>query len=319
MHFLHSLAICALMLAATHLRAQEIPEDIRILVPLTAGSSLDARARIIADAIGKRLKRRVIVENRAGAGGTLGTSMVARSRPDGSILLFNNNSHVISPHIYADIGYDPIKDFVPVAQAYVSGLVLVAHPDFGVNSLKELVAKARNSPQPPSYASSGTGGVPHLAMELFLSSAGIKLLHIPYKGDGQALTDVLAGRVPLLMSGYQVVLPHIQSGRLRALAITSRTRVAILPDVPTIAQSGYPDYVLDAWAGFFAPVGTPAAVVAKLNREIAAALATPALRELLAATGAQTVGTPPGAFADYVVQEWRTYGKLVRELQLKAQ
>ena len=132
MHFLHSLAICALMLAATHLRAQEIPEDIRILVPLTAGSSLDARARIIADAIGKRLKRRVIVENRAGAGGTLGTSMVARSRPDGSILLFNNNSHVISPHIYADIGYDPIRDFVPVAQAYVSGLVLVAHPCWGL-------------------------------------------------------------------------------------------------------------------------------------------------------------------------------------------
>ncbi len=319
MHQLRSLTAGALLLAATQLQSQELPADIRIIVPLAAGSSLDARARISADALGKRLNRRVIVENRAGAGGTLASAVAARAKPDGSMLVFNNNSHVISPHIYTEAGYDPVKDFVPVAQAYFSGLVLVAHPDFGVNSLKELVAKARSAPQPPSYASSGTGGVPHLAMELLLSKAGVKMLHIPYKGDGQALTDVLSGRVPVLMSGYQVVLPHIRAGKLRALAVTSRTRVSILPDVPTIAQSGYPDYVLEAWAGFFAPAGTSAAVVAKLNREISAALATPALQELLTSTGAQAVSTSPEEFAAFVVQEWITYGKLVRELKLKAQ
>ncbi len=319
MHQLRSLAASALLLAATQLQSQELPADIRIIVPLAAGSSLDARARISADALGKRLNRRVIVENRAGAGGTLASAVAARAKPDGSMLVFNNNSHVISPHIYTEAGYDPVKDFVPVAQAYFSGLVLVAHPDFGVNSLKELVAKARSAPQPPSYASSGTGGVPHLAMELLLSKAGVKMLHIPYKGDGQALTDVLSGRVPVLMSGYQVVLPHIRAGKLRALAVTSRTRVSILPDVPTIAQSGYPDYVLEAWAGFFAPAGTSPAVVAKLNREISAALATPALQELLTSTGAQAVSTLPEEFAAFVMQEWITYGKLVRELKLKAQ
>ncbi len=319
MHQLRSLAASALLLAATQLQSQELPADIRIIVPLAAGSSLDARARISADALGKRLNRRVIVENRAGAGGTLASAVAARAKPDGSMLVFNNNSHVISPHIYTEAGYDPVKDFVPVAQAYFSGLVLVAHPDFGVNSLKELVAKARSALQPPSYASSGTGGVPHLAMELLLSKAGVKMLHIPYKGDGQALTDVLSGRVPVLMSGYQVVLPHIRAGKLRALAVTSRTRVSILPDVPTIAQSGYPDYVLEAWAGFFAPAGTSPAVVAKLNREISAALATPALQELLTSTGAQAVSTLPEEFAAFVMQEWITYGKLVRELKLKAQ
>ena len=310
-------AACVLMLAAGWLRAEGLPDELHILVPVTAGSSLDARARVIADAIGQRLKRRVIVENRSGAGGTIGALAVARSRPDGSTLLFTNNSHVISPHIYPSTGYDPIKDFVAVAQAYVSGMVLVAHPDLQVASLKELVTLARGQSQPPSYASSGTGGLPHLATELFKAVAGIDLLHIPYRGDGQALTDVLAGRVPLMMSGYVVALPHIRAGKLRALAVTSRQRAEILPEVPTILESGYPAYTLDTWTGFFVPARTPAGVVARLNREIAAALATPAVQAQLAATGAQAAVTSPAEFAAFVRQEWKTYGELVRKLQLK--
>ncbi len=305
-----------LLLAATWLRAEGLPDEIRIVVPVTAGSSLDARARVIADAIGQRLKRRIIVENRSGAGGTIGALAVARSRPDGSTLLFTNNSHVVSPHIYPSAGYDPVKDFAPVAQAYVSGMVLVAHPDLKVGSLKELVALARGQPQAPSYASSGAGGLPHLATELFKQVAGIDLLHIPYRGDGQALTDVLAGRVPLMMSGYVVALPHIQAGKLRALAVTSRQRADILPQVPTIAESGYQTYVLDTWTGFFAPARTSTEVVAELNREIAAALATPAVREHLAATGAQAAVTSPAEFAAFVREEWGSYGKLVRKLKL---
>ena len=305
-----------LLLAATWLRAEGLPDDIRIVVPVTAGSSLDARARVIADAIGQRLKRRVIVDNRPGAGGTIGALAVARSKPDGSTLLFTNNSHVVSPHIYSSAGYDPIKDFVPVGQAYVSGMVLVAHPDLQVGSLKELVALARGQQKAPSYASSGTGGLPHLATELFKQVAGIDLLHIPYRGDGQALTDVLAGRVPLMMSGYVVALPHIQAGKLRALAVTSRQRADILPEVPTIVESGYPTYALDTWTGFFAPSGTSAEVVARLHPDLAAALATPAVREHLAATGAQAAVTSPAAFAVFVRGEWESYGKLVRKLKL---
>jgi tripartite-type tricarboxylate transporter receptor subunit TctC len=309
-------AACVLVLAATWLRAEGLPNEIRVIVPVTAGSSLDARARVIADAIGQRLKRRVIVENRPGAGGTIGALAVARSKPDGSTLLFTNNSHVVSPHVYANPGYDPIKDFAPVAQAYISGMVLVAHPSLQVGSLKELVALARGQTQPPGYASSGTGGLPHLATEMFKQVAGIELLHVPYRGDGQALTDVLAGRVPLMMSGYVVATPHIRAGKLRALAVTSPRRAEILPEVPTIAESGYPTYQLDTWTGFFAPAGTPAAVIDQLNHEIAAALATPAVQTQLAATGAEAAVTSPAEFAAFVRQEWETYGKLVRKLRL---
>ena len=307
---------CVLVLAATWVRAEGLPNEIRILVPVTAGSSLDARARVIAEAIGQRLKQRVIVDNRPGAGGTIGALAVARSKPDGSTLLFTNNSHVISPHIYPSAGYDPIKDFAPVTQAYVSGMVLVAHPSLQVASLKELVALARGPSQPPSYASSGNGSLPHLATELFKQIAGIDMLHVPYRGDGQALADVLAGRVPVMMSGYVVAFPHIKAGKLRALAVTSRQRAAILPEVPTIVEAGYPAYALDTWTGFFVPAGTPAELVDKLNHEIAGALATPAVQAHFAATGAEATVTSPAEFAAFVRQEWENYGKLVRKLHL---
>jgi len=305
-----------LLLAATWLRAEDLPSEIRILVPVTAGSTLDARARVIADAIGQRLKQRVIVENRPGAGGIIGALAVARSKPDGSTLLFTNNSHVISPHIYPNAGYDPIRDFAPVAQAYVSGMVLVAHPSLQVASVSELVALARNESKALSYASSGTGGLPHLAAELFKQVAGIELLHVPYRGDGQALNDVLAGRVPVMMSGYIVVLPHVRAGKLRALAVTSNQRTGILAEVPTIVESGYPAYKLDTWTGFFAPAGTPAGLIDKLNREIAAALATPAVQAQFAATGAEAAVTSPAEFAAFVRQEWEIYSRLVRKLRL---
>ena len=317
MQLLQKCTACLLLLAATWLHAESLPNEIRILVPVTAGSSLDARARVIAEAIGQRLKQRVIVENRPGAGGIIGALAVARSKPDGSTLLFTNNSHVVSPHIYPNAGYDPIRDFAPVAQAYISGMVLSAHPSLGVTSVRELVALARREAQAPSYASSGTGGLPYLAAELFKQVAGIELLHVPYRGGGQALTDVLAGRVPVMMSGYVVALPHIRAGNLRALAVTSRTRAEILPEVPTIVESGYPTYDLETWTGFFAPAGMSAELIDKLNRVIAVALATPTVQAHLAATGAEAAVTSPAEFAAFVRQEWETYGKLVRKLHLR--
>jgi tripartite-type tricarboxylate transporter receptor subunit TctC len=309
--------LAALLLGPLAAGAQSLPAEIRIIVPVTAGSTLDTRARMMAEALGQRLKRPVIVENRTGAGGTIATLAVARSKPDGSTLLFTNNSHAISPHIYPNAGYDPIGDFAPVAQAYVSGMILVAHPDLKVDSLAGLAALARKQAAPLSYASSGTGGLPHLAMELFKEVAGIDLVHIPYRGDAQALGDVLGGRVPLMVSGYIAVMPHIKSGKLRALAVTGRQRAAIFPNVPTIAEAGFPAFLLETWAGFLAPAGTPEPVVATLNRELAAALATPAMREQFVITGAEAAVTTPAEFALFIRHEWTAYGKLVAKLQLK--
>ncbi len=306
-----------LLLVPATAAAQSLPAEIRIVVPVTAGSTLDTRARMMADALSQRLRRPVIVENRSGAGGTIATLAVARSKPDGSTLLFTNNSHAISPHIYPNAGYDPIGDFAPVAQAYVSGMVLVAHPDLKIDSLAGLTALARKESEPLSYASSGTGGLPHLAMELFKEVAGIDLVHIPYRGDAQALGDVLGGRVPLMVSGYIAVMPHIKSGKLRALAVTGRQRPAIFPDVPTRAEAGFPAFLLETWTGFLAPAGTPERVVAALHRELAAALSTPAMREQFATTGAEAAVTTPAEFALFLRQEWAAYGQLVEKLQLK--
>jgi len=298
------------------LRAQALPGEIRIVVPVTAGSTLDTRARVLAEAIARQLKLTVIVENRVGAGGTIGALAVSKSRPDGSTLLFINNSQVISPHIYPNVGYDAIRDFAPITQTYISGMVLVVHPDLRVGSLRELATLARAQAQPISYASSGTGGLPHLAMEVLKQVAGIDMLHIPYRGDGQALADVLTGRVPAMMSGYIVAQPHIKAGKLRALAVTSRQRAAIFPDVPTIGEAGYPAFALDTWAGFFAPAGTPADLVEKLNREINAAIRTAPVQAQYAATGAEPVNTTVAQFSAYVRQEWETYGKLIPRLHL---
>lgn len=319
MRLLECCATCALVLAATWLRAEGLPNEIRILVPVTAGSSLDARARVIADAIGQRLDRRIIVENRSGAGGTIGALAVARSRPDGSTLLFTNNSHVVSPHVYANPGYDPIRDFAPVAQAYVSGMVLVAHPDLHVASLKELVALARRQPQAPSYASSGTGGLPHLATELFKQVAGIDLLHVPYRGDGQALTDVLAGRVPLMMSGYVVVLPHVRAGKLRALAVTTKERISMLPDVPTTAEAGLPEVEVSSTFGVLAPAATPKDIVDKLNAAVAKMVTQPDVKEQFLTQGVYAAPpTTSARSAERLAQEVTRWAKLIGDAGIKA-
>lgn len=296
--------------------ANDLPELIRIVVPLSAGSSLDSRARMLAEALGRQLQRRVIVENRPGAGGTVGALYVARARPDGATLLFYNTSHVISPHAYRNLAYDALRDFVVVSPAYESGLVLVAHPDVRATTAKELVALARSQREPLSYASSGIGGLPHLAMALFENTTGIDLVHVPYRGDAQGLTDVLPGRIPLMVSGYPAALPHVQAGKLRAIAVTSAKRTSILPDVPTIAESGFPDYSLDVWTCFLAPTRTPSAVLERLRREIRAALATPAMQQQLAASGAQPINLTPEEMTAYMGREWARYALLAQRLDL---
>lgn len=312
------LALLLGLACPAHSTAADLPDQIRIVVPLAAGSSLDGRARVIAEALGRQLKQRVIVENRPGAGGTLAAQVVARAKPDGATLLFNNNSQVIAPHIYKAVGYDVMKDFAVVAGTMTSPIVLVAHPGATLSSLKDFVAMAKARGTEAVYASSGTGGVLHIAMELFLKEAGIDLTHVSYKGDSVALTDVLAGRVPVMMSGLPVAIPQIRAGKLRALAVTTGHRTTALPDVPTIAESGYPGYVMDAWSGLFAPARTPPEVLERLHREITAAMASPMVKEHIAATGSEFTPGSAADFAKFVAREHARYGRLVKLLALQS-
>ncbi len=295
-------------------RAQELPAQIRIVVPLVAGSSLDSRCRVIADALGKQLGRRVIVENRPGAGGSIGTAFVASAKPDGGTLLMTNNSHVIAPHIYPKPGYDPILDLVPIMQAYTSGLVVLVHPGVKAGSLTELVALARS--EPLSYGSSGTGSLPHLAMEMLLGIARVESTHVPYRGDAQAMTDLLGGRIHMMVSGYPSAIAQVRAGKLRAIAITGRQRTPAFPGVASVSET-YPDYEMDAWGGFFAPARTPAALVGQLGKALAAAVASPAVQAHYRATAAESSERTAAQFTEFVSQEGQRYGKAVRALGLK--
>src|SRR3954469_14954824 len=307
-----------MIFAAASLGAdQSASKPIRFVVPLAAGSSIDARARVIAHALGVRLKQQVIVDNKPGAGGTLRAAYVAKASPDGSTLLFTTDSVVINAHVYRDPGYDVLKDLAPITQAYVSAMVLVAYPGAKTTSVKELIAQARKEPERLTYGSSGNGGLPHLAMETFNRAAGIRLVHIPYKGDSQALADIMAGRVNVMVSGIPAALPQIRAGGLRALGVTTAQRVRALADVPTIAEAGLPGYHMYAWTGFFAPARTPAAVIERLNRELTDSLRSEEVKAHLEATGGQIAPSSAAQFADFVQKEWKRYGKLVSDLQLK--
>jgi len=217
-------ALACIMITVTALADEPFNKQLRIVVPVAAGSSLDARARIIAHALGERLKVQPIVENKPGAGGTIGSAFVAKAPADGTTLLFTNDSVVINPHVYRDPGYDALKDLAPITQAYTAAMVLVAYPGFKGTSVRELIALARKEPEAVTYGSSGNGGLPHLAMEVFNRAAGIRLVHIAYKGDSQALADIIAGRVSVMVSGIPAALPQIKSGSLRALGVTTGHR-----------------------------------------------------------------------------------------------
>jgi tripartite-type tricarboxylate transporter receptor subunit TctC len=291
--------------------------QLRIVVPLAAGSSIDARARIIAHALGERIGTQPMVDNRPGAGGTLGSAYVAKGSSDGATVLFTNDSIVINPHVYRDPGYDALNDLAPLTQAYVSAMVLVTYPGVKAPSVKELIALAQRQPDAMSYGSSGNGGLPHLAMEAFQRASAIRFTHVPYKGDAQALTDVIAGRVQVMVSGIPAALPHIKSGSLRALAVTTARRIRALPDVPTMAEAGVTGYQMYAWTGFFAPAKTPAATRERLARELAAAMQSSEVKANLEATGGEVFTSSPTVFAQFVRAEYERYGKLVKTLGLR--
>jgi tripartite-type tricarboxylate transporter receptor subunit TctC len=310
------LAVCGLTPAA----AQTYPNHpIRIIVPTVAGGTVDVITRIVANALTGPLGGSVVVDNRSGAGNTLGSREAARADADGYTLLMTSASgHVISPLVYKSVDYDPIKSFAPIALIAEGASVFVVNPALPYYSLQDVVAAAKAKPGKLNYSSAGVGTLPHLTGELLKSLAGIDLVHVPSRGGAPATADVIGGSIDMTVDAIAPLLQHIKQGRLRALAVTSPHRIADLPDVPTMAESGYPAVLATAWTGLFAPAGTDAAVLAKLNAAVNEGLASVPVRTALARVANEPRGGSPQALTDKVVSEHARWAPIVRSLNLKA-
>ena len=301
--------------------AQEYPvKPIRWVVPFAPGGGGDIIIRVVGQKLSERVNQPVVVENRAGAGGSVGTEVVARSAPDGYTLLMANVAPMaINVSVYKKLAYDPVRDFSPITLVASFPNVLVIHPSVPARSLKELIALARRHPGEFAYASAGSGSTTHLAAEFFKSQAGINLIHVPYKGGGPALIDVVAGQVTLYFGSMPASLPHMRSGRLRAIAVTSLERSVAAPDIPAVAESGFPGFEAVTWIGAVAPAGTPAAAVTRLNRELVAILRVAEVREKLVAQGAEPLTATPEAFATYIRSEIEKWAKVIRQANIAAE
>jgi tripartite-type tricarboxylate transporter receptor subunit TctC len=292
--------------------AQYPERPVRLIVGFPPGGAADILGRHAAQQLTEALGQQVVVDNRGGAGGLIATETAARANPDGYTLIFTSIPHVINPHLYRKVAYDAIRDFVPVVQFVAVPLMMASHPALPAKSVKELIAFAKASPGKVNYGSGGSGASTHLAMELFKSMAGVDLVHIPYKGVGPMITDMLAGQVRLTISSAVPLSPQVRSGKLRALAVTSPKRSPSFPELPAIAET-VAGYEVVNWFGILAPAGTPAAVVARVNKDLNAALASPALRERLAAQGADTVGGTPENFGKTIRSDFAKWAKVVRQ------
>jgi tripartite-type tricarboxylate transporter receptor subunit TctC len=294
--------------------AGRYPErPIRLIVPNGAGGSTDLVARVIAQKMSDELGQQIVVDNRGGSGGIIGSKIAAEAAPDGYTLMIGTVGNMaISPHLYRKPGYDAIKDFAPISQTATAAYMVLVAAALPAKTLKEFVALAKAKPGALSYASAGAGTGSHLSTELFLSAAGIKILHVPYKGGTAMITAVLADQVQVAFGGIPVSLPQIRAGRVRALAVTTPQRVAVAPDVPTFAESGYPSATATTWTGVLAPAGTPRAIVHRLNAAIRSALQSADVKKRLTAAGAEPVATTPEAFGAYLKEEFVKWGKVLR-------
>jgi tripartite-type tricarboxylate transporter receptor subunit TctC len=318
-------ALAALSTPVAASRAQEkTPElpsrPIRMVVAFPAGGPTDFVARLLADKLKPLIGRTVIVENRAGANGAIGAEYVARAEPDGTTLFLTTVGAVaVTPHLMAKLAYDPIRDFAPITLVVRNTTILVVKPDLPVASARELAALAGRAPGTIAIASTGNGSMPHLALELYQASAGVKFLHVPYRGAAAALSDVLGGQVQGLFADTLVVLSQIQAGQIRPLGAASADRNAALPQVPTLAEQGFPDTSADNWYGLLAPARTPAPIVAKLHDAVAAALAAPDMRDQLIRSGAVPAATSTAEFAQLLRDELERWGRVVREKNIKGE
>ena len=293
---------------------------IRLIVPFPPGGGNDVIARVVAQKLGERLGQPVVVENRAGANGIVGLQALMQAPPDGhTIAVGAAGPLAVNPSLYDKLPYDPLKDFAPITNMVNFPLLLVTHPSVPAKTTRELVALAKAQPGKLYYSSPGSGNSGHLAGELFNTAAGVKTVHVPYKGQGPALADLLAGQVQMLYSSIPSVLPHVQQKQLNAIAVGSAKRVPSLPDIPTIAESGVPGYEAYSWVGMIAPAGTPKEVIARLNREIVEILKQKDVAEKLNAQGALPVGDTPEQFGAYIKAEIEKWGAVVRSSNIKAE
>ena len=303
---------------ATAQAQQSYPiRPIRLVVPSSPGGGTDITARIMAPKLGEALGQQVVVENRPGAGTMIGGEVVARSAPDGYTLLMGISTLAINPAMYRKMPYDALKDFAPISQAVSLPNILVTHPSLPVKAVKELIAFSKTRPGQINFASAGVGTNPHLSMELFLSMAGLKMIHVPYKGSGQGVIDLIAGHVSVMTPSILTGLPHIKAGRLRGLGITSARRAAGAPEIPTIAEAGVPGYEAVQWFGILAPAGTPRAIIERVNREAVRVLRTPDVRERLMADGADPVGSSPEEFGAFIRAETVKWAKVIRDVGIQ--
>jgi tripartite-type tricarboxylate transporter receptor subunit TctC len=288
-------------------------KPIRFVVPFAPGGSTDTLARALGQKVSESLGQQVVIDNRAGGNGNIGMEIVAKAPPDGHTIVLGYIANVaIGPSLYDKLPFDPVKDYEPVTLLATSPNVLVAHPSVQAAALKDLIALARSKPGQLNYASASVASVGHLTGELLNQLAGIKMVHVAYKGSGQAVTDLLGGHIQLMFSGFSSTLPHIKSGKLRAIAQTGEKRSPALPDVPTIAESGFPKFEATAWYGVHAPAKTPKPIVNRLNAEFVKALKLPDVRERLTSLGFEIAGSTPEQYGSYIKSEITKWAKVVK-------
>lgn len=308
------IAAC-LALGGSSALAQAYPaKSIRMVVPFPAGGGSDTMGRIVGQKLSERLGQQFVVDNRPGAGGSIGADMVARAAPDGYTLLLGSSSEIAQyPNVNPKLPYNPQRDFAPITLVGNVPLILVVHPSLPVKTVKDVVALAKSRPGEINFSSAGPGSTTHLAVELFIFLTGIKMTHVPYKGSPQAVTDLVAGNVHVGIPTMPAALPMVQSGRLRAIAVSTAKRTVILPDVPTIQEGGIRGYDNPLWTGILAPAGTPREIVSRLHAETVRALGQADVKEALARQGAEPISNTPEQFASYIREELEKWAKVVRQ------
>jgi len=314
---LRSAIFAVLALAAGLAQSQQYPtKPVRIIAPFAPGGGTDFIARLIAQKLTERLGHQVIVENKPGAGGNLGAEFAVKSAPDGYTLLLVAGSYTVNPSLYK-LSFDPVNDITPVVQLSQGPFVVAVHPSVPANNLKELIELARRQPDKLSYASAGSGSITHLASELFLDMAKVKIVHIPYKGTGPALNDTIAGSTQLIFGSVSTTLQFIKSGRLRGLAVTTPRRISALPDLPTVAEAGVPGYEVVLWHGLVAPKGVPRPIVDRLNREANEVLKAKDMGDLLATDGVAPAGGTPEQFRAVIKADIERWRGVVKQANIK--
>jgi len=314
-----ALFLCAAGLSHAQPNSTYPSKPIHLIVPFPPGGGNDTVARAIAQQVSPELGQPVVIDNRPGAGGAVGAELAAKAPPDGyTLFLAGVGSHVVNPNVHK-VPYDPIRDFAPVTLIASAPSVLVVNPRVPAQSIAEFTAYARANPGKLNYASNGAGSAAQLAAAMYETMAGVKMVHVPYKGIAPALTDLLGGEVQLMFGTVVALVPHIQAGRLRALAVTGKKRSALLPEVPTLRESGLPEYEAGSWYGIEAPAGTPRAIIDQLNAVIVKALRQPDVARRLATEGAEVIGSTPEEFGAHIKAEGERVGRIVRAAGIKAE